>query len=68
MADFEFQFDHLETVQSFKTADDADQRYYLSLTPQERLCILEHLRALNHGNRTGPELQNVFEFTRASRR
>ena len=65
MEQFKFQKVNLEVVSSFEEADRSDREYYLSLTSDERLGILEYLRELNYGNATQYRLQRVFEYTRA---
>jgi hypothetical protein len=67
MNDFGFQKVKLEVVSSFADAEEADRKYYLSLTGQERLQVLQHLREINHGG-TRPKFQRVFEYTRTSSR
>jgi hypothetical protein len=68
MEEFKFRKIGLEVVRSFKEADDADRKYYWSLTPQQRMSILQHLREINHGDTVGSKLQRVLEFTRAPQR
>ncbi len=58
----------IEVFHSFKEADDAERRYWWSRTPVERLCALQRLRELNHGDLARAKIQKVFEFVRIPER
>ena len=47
---------------SHAEADAADKAYWLSQTPQQRLCYMEMLRRMNYGSRAAARLQRVLEF------
>ena len=58
----------IEVFQSFKESDDARRAYMWSLTPHQRLAILQHLREQQWGDLARGEIQKVFEFTQAPSR
>ena len=58
----------IEVFQSFKESDDARRAYMWSLTSQQRLAILQHLREQQWGDLARAKIQNIFEFTRAPSR
>jgi hypothetical protein len=55
---------------SFEEAEQADRANYRSMTPQERLELISHLRALLHGpdDASAPRLERVFRITELPRR
>ena len=66
--DFACQEDVIEVFHSFKEAEDAKRAYAWSLTPQQRLAILQRLREQRWGDLAQAKIQKVFEFTRAPSR
>ncbi len=58
----------IEVFQSFKEADDAKRAHMWSLTPQQRLAILQQLRQRQWGDLARGKIQKVFECTRAPSR
>ena len=52
---------------SFEEADEADARYYASLTPEERLRILIDLRDLAHPDAAEQGLARVYRVTQLER-
>ena len=69
--DFACQEDVIEVFHSFKEAEDAKRAYawsLTSLTPQQRLAILQRLREQRWGDLAQAKIQKVFEFTRAPSR
>ena len=58
----------IEVFQTFKGTDDAKRAYMWSLTPQQRLAILQHFREQQWGDLARAKIQKVFEFTRAPSR
>ena len=66
--DFACQEDVIEVFHSFKEAEDAKRAYMWSLTPQQRLAILQRLREQRWGDLAQAKIQKVFEFTRAPSR
>ena len=53
---------------SFAEADAADDAYWHSRTPQERVRHTEFLRRLNYGYRATERLQRVLEIVTRPRR
>ena len=54
---------------SFEEADRADQQQRWSMSPQERLALLEELRSRLYPNRESPpRLQRTVEFVPRERR
>lgn len=66
--DFACQEDAIEVFHSFEEAEDAKRAYMWSLTPQQRLTILQRLREQRWGDLAQAKIQKVFEFTRAPSR
>ena len=55
-------------LSSFEEADAADQAYWHSKTPQERMAALELMRQINYGyDPTTERLQRVLEITELTR-
>ena len=55
----------IQTFTTFEEADEAERRERWALSPEERLVILEKLRALKYPDgKTAPRLQRVFETTK----
>lgn len=66
--DFACQKDVIEVFHSFKKLKDTKRAYMWSLTPQQRLAILQHFREQQWGNLARGKIEKVFEFTRATSR
>ena len=48
---------------SFEEAESAEREYYASLTPQERIEIVNQLRAQRHPDADQQRLQRVYRIT-----
>jgi hypothetical protein len=65
MDDFEFpRLDKtkISIFSSFEEAERADEEYWFSRTPEERLAQLELLRRINYGDAATARLQRVLEI------
>ena len=63
----EFEFPKLDRTKisifsSFEEAERADEEYWFSRTPEERLEQVELLRRINYGDAATARLQRVFEI------
>ena len=63
----EFEFPKLDRTKisifsSFEEAEKADEEYWFSRTPEERLEQVELLRRINYGDAATARLQRVFEI------
>lgn len=60
----------LQVYESFEEADQADRRYYASLTPQQRLdLVLDLVQRHNQGHgETSDRLERVYRVDELSRR
>ena len=50
------------------SSEQEKRKYYLSLTPGERMQLLEHLRRLKFGDACDRKIEKVFEYSRAPSR